>query len=201
MNIDERINKFAKIYKDILESSLGDGSPYCKLEQTLEKQYDQMDITAEKKALFIAQSLTALSANLISSSQQSAIELILKSEQIENQIELSKLQIQKTQQEIEKLLPLQIENTKAQGKLTKAQEEKTKAQKELVEAQKTSIEEQTIDNRKIKAIEVLGDTFGRQAATGLTVNSAMWSTFFGLINDLVTISIPASTTITKVKSE
>ena len=75
---------------------------------------------------------------------------------------------------------------------------KLTADTEYVGAQQLALEEQVEDNRLIKSIDALGDTFGTFGAGGLTVSSDMWGTYFGMITDLTTIAAPTSTTVSKV---
>jgi hypothetical protein len=79
-----------------------------------------------------------------------------------------------------------------------AQLNKTQAETSYIEEQETQLVASVGFNNKIKAIDTMGDTFGTFGAGGLTVSANMWSTYFGLINDLTGATVPASTTVTKV---
>lgn len=75
---------------------------------------------------------------------------------------------------------------------------KLTADTDYVGAQQTALEEQVIDNRLIKGIDALGDTYGTFGAGGLTVSSDMWANYYGMIFTLTGQAAPASTTVTKV---
>ena len=94
--------------------------------------------------------------------------------------------------------PCNVANVRKQGVLLDKQATKLDADTGLVNTQAQAIEEQVIDNRRIKMIQVMGDTYGTVGAGGLTVSADMWTTFFTKLNDLDTISIPASKAVTKV---
>lgn len=82
--------------------------------------------------------------------------------------------------------------------LVAGQVNKLTADTNYVGAQQTALEEQVEDNRLIKAIDALGDTYGTFGAGGLTVSSDMWATYYGMITSLTTQTAPNSTTVTKV---
>lgn len=67
-----------------------------------------------------------------------------------------------------------------------------------VQAQNTALKEQVIDNRKIKALDSLADTYGTFGAGGITLSADMWSTYFDLVVSLAGGSAPTSTTVSKV---
>ena len=69
---------------------------------------------------------------------------------------------------------------------------------DYVAAQKLAMEEQVIDNRKIKALDSLADTYGTFGAGGITMSSEMWAAYFSIVNDLTGTTEPTSTTVTKV---
>lgn len=77
---------------------------------------------------------------------------------------------------------------------------KSTADTSYVGAQQTALEEQVVDNRTIKAIDALGDTYGTFGAGGITVNAAMWKTYYDLVFDLTDVSTGTidPNTITKV---
>lgn len=82
--------------------------------------------------------------------------------------------------------------------LTTKQLEKLTADISYTTAQQTALEEQVEDNKLIKAIDALGDTYGTFGAGGLTVSSDMWSSYFNMVNTLTGETAPASTTVSKV---
>ncbi len=75
---------------------------------------------------------------------------------------------------------------------------KTKAETSYVDEQETQLIASVGFNNKIKALDSMADTFGTFGAGGLTLSSAMWTTYFTIIKDLSDAAIPTSTTVTKV---
>ena len=76
---------------------------------------------------------------------------------------------------------------------------KLSADTEYVGAQQLALEEQVDDNRLIKSIDALGDTFGTFGAGGLTVSNDMWGTYFGMITSLTAQSAPTTISVSKVE--
>jgi len=71
------------------------------------------------------------------------------------------------------------------------------SQKDYSVAQKIALEEQLVDNRNIKAAELLGSTYGTVGAGGLVVSEDMWKVLFDIVNSLTDIDAPESTSVTK----
>lgn len=69
---------------------------------------------------------------------------------------------------------------------------------DYVNSQREALEQQVIDNRKIKALDSLAQTYGTFGAGGLTLSSSMWSTYFNIAADLSGATVPSTTTVTKV---
>ena len=77
---------------------------------------------------------------------------------------------------------------------------KLTADTSYVSSQEQALEEQVVDNRIIKAIDTLGDTYGTFGAGGITVNADQWATYYNLVDQLTSVTTgPIDTsTITKV---
>ena len=91
------------------------------------------------------------------------------------------------------------ENTKASRVLLSTyQSNKANNEALYVAAQQTAMEEQVIDNRKIKALDSLADTYGTFGAGGLDLTANMWSTYFGVVVDLAGGTPPQNTGATRV---
>lgn len=67
-------------------------------------------------------------------------------------------------------------------------------------AQTTALEQQVIDNRRIRAIDSLGDTYGTMMAGGLVPNEAMWTEYFRLVKELTKNSLESSKLATFIGS-
>ena len=75
---------------------------------------------------------------------------------------------------------------------------KINSDKQLVDEQKNGITQQVIDNRKIKALNSLANTYGVFGSGGLTLSTDMWSTYFNIVSDLTGGTVPSNTTVAKV---
>ena len=91
-----------------------------------------------------------------------------------------------------------VQNIVKQGLVLDKQASKLDQDIQLVTAQAQAIGDQVIDNRRIKIMQTLGDTYSTMAANTLTVSSDMWKVLFDKISELDTISVPAAYTIKKV---
>jgi hypothetical protein len=80
-------------------------------------------------------------------------------------------------------------------KIATQQHGATKAQNEAahVEATTTAMQEQVIDNRKIKALDSMADTYGTFGAGGLTLSTGMWSKYFEVVSALAGGASPTDT--------
>jgi hypothetical protein len=103
----------------------------------------------------------------LQSAMNLAMQFLLKEEQTEIQTDKAK----------EELL-LALDSHDAKVALVENQASK------LAEERKALIQS-VIDNRKIKALDSLADTYGTFGAGGLTMSSDMWNVYFGLVSDLV----------------
>ena len=61
----------------------------------------------------------------------------------------------------------------------------TSYQADKILEEKKALVQSVIDNRKIKALDSLADTFGTFGAGGLTLSEDMWTVYFGIVSDLV----------------
>jgi len=97
-------------------------------------------------------------------------------------------------------IDLYIQDNTKDDKVAIAGYQANKANSEslYVNAQTTALQEQVVDNRKIKALNSMADTYGTFGAGGLTLSSDMWSAYFEIVSDLSTATTPVSTTVTKV---
>ncbi len=66
-----------------------------------------------------------------------------------------------------------------------AQLDKTIADTDYVDEQKTQLIQSVKDNRKIKALDTLGDTYGTFGAGGITPDDSMWEGYYNIVTELV----------------
>lgn len=67
---------------------------------------------------------------------------------------------------------------------TAAQSYKMSSEVKLTDSKREVMEQQVVDNRRIKAMSSLGDTYGTMMAGGLVPTSSMWSEYFRLSKEL-----------------
>ena len=79
---------------------------------------------------------------------------------------------------------LEIEQQEHQANILGENSRKAKDDADYVEAQIQALNQQVVDNRRIKALDTLGETYGTAMAGGLKVTQAMWETYFGLVSNL-----------------
>jgi hypothetical protein len=87
-----------------------------------------------------------------------------------------------------------------------AQRTKAEYDSTLVNEKTEAMKQQLIDQRRIKALEQLSDTYGTIGASSNTVSTEMWTIYYALVKLLADgniptatdIAIPASTSVTKV---
>lgn len=159
------------------------GSVYDALEGkavgTMQKLFDMNTVRSQDKANIISNAIN----NLIQTSAQ----LVQRQPMLDQQLE-----------EAQQGQASRVANLAKQGVILDKQALKLDKEITMTEAQTDAITQQVIDNRRIKIMATLGDTYSTMAANQLTVNADMWTVLFNKINELDTISIPASYAITKV---
>lgn len=96
-----------------------------------------------------------------------AMQFILREEQTE-------VQVNKAKEE------LQLAFDMHDAKVALAENQAAKVLEE-----KNALVQSVIDNRKIKALDSLADTYGTFGAGGLTMSGEMWNIYFGIVADLV----------------
>ena len=135
---------------------------------------------------------------------QSAKDLLLKDAQVALVSQQKSTESERTaqvHQVVEEAVAKQtynVFNVQKQGVILDKQAIKLDQDTQLTTAQAQAIGDQVVDNRRIKIIQTLGDTYSTMAANTLTVSSDMWKVLFDKISELDTISVPAAYTITKV---
>lgn len=85
-----------------------------------------------------------------------------------------------------------------QASLIDEQINKLKKDIDYINSQKTSMIEQVADNRKIKAMDSIGDMIATLGNGGLVPSTAMFGTYFGLSTSLTGQAAPGDYTVTKI---
>lgn len=147
---------------------------------TMQKLFDTNVIQSKDKASVIS--------NTINNILQTSAQMVQRQPSLDQQLDEAKLG-----------QAARVANLTKQGVILDKQASKLDKDILMTEAQTAAITQQVIDNRQIKVMATLGDTYSTMAANQLTVNSDMWTFFFNMIHKLEsTVSIPASMAITKV---
>ena len=136
-----------------------------KAAKTLSTLFDANAIQNRDRALIIG--------NIVNSLIQTSVGIVQRQPQIDQQ--LSEAKAKQT---------FNVANVEKQGLLLDEQIDKLKADTELVKAQELAIEEQVIDNRKIKALDIIGETYSGAMTGGLVVTADMWTVFYSLAASL-----------------
>lgn len=164
---------------DIIQISSVYDSLETKIKATLNEQWNSGRLTGSDYAQVLSQTLNNLMA--------------LSVRTVQNQPILDE-QIKKLQED--NLLATDTHNFKVD--LSKNQADKVLADKQLVDEQKNGITQQVVDNRKIKALNSLANTYGVFGSGGLTLSTDMWTTYFNIVSDLTGETAPNNTTVAKV---
>jgi hypothetical protein len=169
-------DKFKESLDLVLSGAVAENTPYAKSLEFLETKLDALKVTNDVKGRLTAQFLSQVAISFTQTGINAAVNIANK----------------------DITADLQLQNLAKQGIILDKQAVKLEADIALVNAQSAAVTQQVEDNRKIKLCSILGDTYG-MITTGSNAPSAeMWTTFFNKLNDLDTISVPASTAITKV---
>ena len=184
----------------------------------IESQRAKGYITGEKYGdvyLGSMQSVIAQSMQFLLQEKMTEAQIELTAERILTQAEITKkaasdasiaadnevVSLATRQDKIDKSsIDLYVTDSSKDHRITLAGYQATKVGNEAsyVGAQQTAMEEQVIDNRIIKALSSLSDTYGTFGSGGLTMSSDMWAKYFELVELLAGGIAPTSTTVTKV---
>jgi len=104
------------------------------------------------------------------------------------------LQLEKLQEEVN----LALESHADKVQLVSEQLAKMIAETSFIDEQETQLINSVEYNNKIKALASLADVYGTFGAGGLTMSANMWEVLFKIVNDLATVAVPTSTTVSKV---
>jgi hypothetical protein len=97
-----------------------------------------------------------------------------------------------------RIISKEFSGTGTTKSLSEIQLEKAQRDSDMIKTQEIELRASVVYNNKIKALDSMADTYGTFGAGGLTVSSDMWKVYFEQIKSLTNISLPASTSITKV---
>jgi hypothetical protein len=208
-------------YDTLIKQSLGSESLYIRVKETLEELVTEGDLDNNTKANVIAGVLSNISASITNASMQAALnwakaekDLKLKKEETATKLELGEQQRLKAVQDVRlatagadlsvntksnKIAVSNVERQIAEGSkdakidLTEYQAKKARNDASYVASQEAALEQQVVDNRKIKGLDSLADTYGTFGAGGINLSPEMWATYFGVVNDLTGADVPTDT--------
>lgn len=136
-------------------------------------------------------------AKVLSNSINMAMQLSVGSSSLEQDVLIKTKQAELLDKQIVSA-GISSSNLTKQGELLDKQILKMAEDILLTTAQKDAIADQVIDNRRIKAVSSLGDTFGTMSANQVAPNAEMWAVYFNMVNQLETIVVPTTMTVSKV---
>ena len=168
VNIRKRKTLYSEIYEKVLGDTMAEFSPYQKAIDLLDDFFVKFKIPENLKCQTISGILTAMCQTAVTSSQQTAVNILLESDKLD-------LEAQKLQKEID-LLTNQIELAKAEADLTKERINLVKAQTEAELAKKPLIEREMAvydDNLRIKEAEILKDLASGYLIGGVEVPTGL----------------------------
>lgn len=173
------VDEYVEAYEQLVATSMasdGDGK-----DSILEKQFALLEasdehLTAKEIIGLKNQAYSNLRQQIMLNSQKTAMALVEKKHRFMNELEQQSKQLD----------------------ILSAQIEKANYDAEYVLAQTKALEEQVIDNRKIKALDSMADTYGTFGAGGISVHSDMWGAYFDIVVDLAGGAAPTNVTPYKV---
>lgn len=175
------LQDYLDVYDTLVDSSIK--SQTEGVDSILTKQFDLLDnsngqLTVKEVVGAKNTAYSNLRAQIMSNSQKTAMAIL------EKRYKFSK----------------ELEQQDKQLAMMDSQVDKAAYDAGYVLAQTIALEEQVVDNRRIKALDSLADTYGTAMAGGITVTTEMWTTYYDIVTDLaVGVSNPGtSTTVTKV---
>ena len=164
-----------------------------KIKTTLDEQWNSGRLTGSDYAQVLS--------NTLVQAMQLSVQSVQNQPSIDARIALTNVQKDnaiKQGLQLAEQLKLAQDTHVSKVELSQNQANKVLSDKELVNAQKNGITQQVIDNRKIKVLSSLSETYGTFGAGGLTMSSDMWKTYFDIASNLSGIAGPTSTTVSKV---
>jgi len=167
--IEAYIDDFNLAYNNILTNAKGNATIYDDIIKFIDVQEAAGELTKQQSLNAKIQVMTNFQTHMVSSSQNIALQLVDKKYKFDKELAMLDAQIAKVN-----------------------------ADTSLVTAQEAGITQQVVDNRKIKALNSLSNTYGVFGSGGITMSTDMWTTYFSIVGDLAGTAAPASTTVAKV---
>jgi hypothetical protein len=208
-------------YDTLIKQSLGSESLYIRVKETLEELTNDSAMDNRTKGGIIASVMNSMVSSITNASMQTALswskaekDLKLKKEETVTKLELGEQQRLKAVQDVrlatagadlsvstkdDKIAVSNVERQVAEGSkdakidLTEYQAKKARNDASYVASQEAALEQQVVDNRKIKGLDSLADTYGTFGAGGINLSPEMWATYFGVVNDLTGADVPTDT--------
>jgi hypothetical protein len=139
----------------------------------------------------------------------SSVQFLLRKAITEAQADQARVQASSSEFSLDNMLPIQRDKAQEEYDLMEDthtskvqmagyQAAKVAADTDYVQEQEVQLINSVNYNNQIKALDSLADTYGTFGAGGLTLSPDMWSTYFGIVEDLSGQLAPTSTTVTKV---
>jgi hypothetical protein len=155
---DEEVNysaEYIAAYNTIVDKTMNSNTAPLKMLFDMVDSASVHDISTREKISIKKNALMQMLTTITTGAQQTAMQLVDKKYKFEDELKASEYTT-----------------------------EKARADANMAIAQKKALEEQVIDNRRIRAMDSLGDTYGTMMAGGLVPNESMWSEYFRLSKEL-----------------
>lgn len=205
---DEKQIRFRQTYLDIFKSTLdattSATTPYQKVVDYLNEQYDKFNITNEARLKNISSILANITVSFTAQAMAQAMELAYRELTFDEEMKGLKEQTKTARlknEELEKGMPDRLTGLKKQNELIDAQIKKLSDETALAKSQKEAIDRQVKDNRVIKATSTLGGFISENQAGGMIVPADMTRTFFDMAFGLIKEDLPSLTKPTKFEME
>ena len=173
---------YLEIFKSTLDATTSATTPYQKVVDYLNEQYDKFNITNEARLKNISSILANITVSFTAQAMAQAMELAYRELTFDEEM---------------KGLKEQTKN----AKLKNEELERGMNETELAKSQKQAIDKQVKDNRVIKATSTLGGFISENQAGGMIVPADMTRTFFDMIFGLVKEDLPDLTKPSKFEME
>lgn len=155
---DEEVNyavEYVAAYNTIVDKTLNSNNAPLKMLMDMVDSAPNSEVSVKEKLSIKKNALMQLLSNVTMSAQQTAMQLVDKKYKFKDELASSEYNVAKA-----------------------------RADANMVIAQRKALEDQVVDNRRIRAMDSLGDTYGTMMAGGLVPNESMWAEYFRLSKEL-----------------
>ena len=184
---------YLEIFKSTLDATTSATTPYQKVVDYLNEQYDKFNITNEARLKNISSILANITVSFTAQAMAQAMELAYRELTFDEEMKGLKEQTKNARlknEELERGMNDRLTGLKKQNDLIDAQIQKLKDETELAKSQKQAIDKQVKDNRVIKATSTLGGFISENQAGGMIVPADMTKVFFDMLSGLVKEDLP-----------